>query len=182
MYLPSGATGYLKPVEARLGKVRDSHPRRGPGDNRALDRLTGGAFPGAAIGLIAHDHKKLQLVDLAICYRDVLAQYQLVATATTGRMLQEMVGLPVSCVRSGRDGGDFQIAQFVVGRRVLAVIFLIDPFSRRHDEPELDPVLRVCNLHDIPVATNIATAGAVLNSMALLEGSMMGDRASLAEK
>jgi methylglyoxal synthase len=65
---------------------------------------------------------------------------------------------------------------------MLAVIFLVDPFGRRDDEPEVDPVLRVCNLHDIPVATNIATAAAVLNSLAMLEASLLGDRASVKDK
>ncbi|MFY9614033.1 MAG: methylglyoxal synthase [Candidatus Dormiibacterota bacterium] len=177
MYLSGADTGILNPVDTPDGRVRDSHPSRGPGPGRALSP------PGdSAIGLIAHDHKKAQLVDFAVCYRDVLSRHQLVATATTGMMLQEMVGLDVSCVRAGRDGGDFQIAQFVVGRRMLAVIYLIDPFGRLDNEPELDPVLRVCNLHDIPVATNISTAAAVLNSLAMLEASLSIDRASLADK
>jgi methylglyoxal synthase len=135
-----------------------------------------------AIALIAHNHKKAQLVDFAVCYRDVLSRHDLIATDTTGRMLEDMVGLRVTRVRAGRDGGDFQIAQFVVGRQVSAVVFLIDPFSHRDDEPEIDPVLRVCNLHDIPVATNIATAGAVLNSLAVLDAAVAADRASLADK
>jgi methylglyoxal synthase len=176
VYLSGAATGYLNPVDAPESQVRDSHPRRGPGTDPAL------CPPGdSAIGLIAHDHKKAQLVDFAVCYRDVLSRHQLIATATTGRMLQDMVGLKVSCVRAGRDGGDFQIAQFVVGRRMLAVVFLIDPFVSRETEPDADPVLRVCNLHDIPVATNIATAAAVLNSLAMLEASL-ADRAALEEK
>ena len=111
----------------------------------------------------------------------MLSRHQLIATATTGRMLQDMVGLNVSCVRSGRDGRDFQVAQFVVRRRMLAVIFLIDPFASPETEPDVDPVLRVCNLHDIPVATNIATAAAVLNSLAMLEASL-ADRAALEDK
>lgn len=176
MYLSKTATGYVDTVEMLEGQVRDSLPRRGPGVYRALDPS------GNAIGLIAHDHKKSQLVDFAICYRDILSRHQLVATATTGRMLQDMVGLDVTCVRAGRDGGDFQIAQFVVGRSVLAVVYLIDPFSRRDDEPDVDPVLRVCNLHDIPIATNIATAGAVINSLELLESALAMDRASLEDK
>jgi methylglyoxal synthase len=132
-------------------------------------RVPAASDPRPTIALIAHDHEKVRLVDLAICYRDVLFRHRLMATATTGRMLTEMVGLRVECVRSGMAGGDRQIAEAVAGRCVAAVIFLVDPFSRRAHEPELEPVLRACGLHDIPLATNIATAGAVLHALAVAE-------------
>lgn len=128
-----------------------------------------GLDPRPAVALIAHDHEKVRLVDLAVCYRDVLARHRLIATATTGRMLAEMVGLKVDCVRSGMAGGERQIAQAVAGRGVAAVIFLVDPFSRRPHEPGLEPVMKACSLHDIPLATNIATAGAVLHALAVAE-------------
>src|SRR5258708_9327834 len=76
------------------------------------------ARPGLA--LVAHDHKKIQLIDLAVCYRDVLAAYRLVATRTTGRMLQQIVGLKVECLRSGLDGGGRQIPQCVASGNVSA--------------------------------------------------------------
>jgi methylglyoxal synthase len=138
------------------------------------------ARPGLA--LVAHDHKKIQLIDLAVCYRDVLIQYRLVATATTGKMLQRMVGLEVECMRSGLDGGDRQIAECVATGNVSAVIFLVDPFTRRPHEPEVDAVMRVCNMHDIPIATNVATATALLNSVSLIELYAGGSRASLEDK
>jgi methylglyoxal synthase len=125
--------------------------------------------PRPAIAMIAHDHEKVRLVDLAVCYRDILARHRLIATATTGRMLTDMVGLKVDCVRSGMAGGDRQIAQAVAGRGVAAVIFLVDPCSGRPHEPGLEPVIKACSLHDIPLATNIATAGAVLHALALSE-------------
>ena len=128
-----------------------------------------GADPRPAIALIAHDHEKVRLVDFAVCYRDILARHRLVATATTGRMLTEMVGLEVDCVRSGMAGGDRQIAEAVAGRGVAAVIFLVDPFHGRPHEPGMEPVMRACSLHDIPLATNIATAGAVLHALAVAE-------------
>jgi methylglyoxal synthase len=139
------------------------------------------ARPGLA--LVAHDHKKIQLVDLAVCYRDVLAHYRLVAMATTGRMLQQRVGrLQVECLRSGLDGGDLQIAACVSSGSVSAVIFLVDPFSRRPHEPEVDAVMRVCNVHDIPIATNVATATVLLNSVSLIELYAGGSRTSLEDK
>jgi methylglyoxal synthase len=120
--------------------------------------------PGSqAIALIAHDHKKAQLVDFAICHRDIL---------------REMVGLDVECMRAGRDGGDRQIAECVLGRQVSTVIFLIDPFTKRQHEPDVEPVLKACNLWDIPIATNVATASAVMASIAVIDayGSRGGTR------
>jgi methylglyoxal synthase len=134
------------------------------------------------LALVAHDHKKIQLVDLAICYRDILSSYRLVATATTGKMLRDMVGLDVECLRSGLDGGDRQIADSVAAGGVAAVIFLIDPFTRRPHEPEVGAVLRVCNIHDIPIATNLATATALLNSVSLMELYSASSQSSLEDK
>jgi methylglyoxal synthase len=134
------------------------------------------------LALVAHDHKKVQLVDLAICYRDILSSYRLVATATTGKMLRDMVGLEVECLRSGLDGGDRQIADSVAAGGVAAVIFLIDPFTRRPHEPGVQAVLRVCNIHDIPIATNLATATALLNSVSLVELYAAGNQGSLEDK
>jgi methylglyoxal synthase len=138
------------------------------------------ARPGLA--LVAHDHKKLQLVDLAVCYRDVLAHYRLVATATTGKMLQRMVGLKVECLRSGSAGGDRQVADCVASGGVSAVIFLVDPFTRRPHEPGVEAVMRMCNMHDIPIATNVSTATALLNSVSLIELYAGGSRSSLEDK
>lgn len=147
-------------------------PAEGPYPGTRLRRgQPGPASPDRrpAIALIAHDHEKVRLVDFAVCYRDVLANHRLIATATTGRMLTEMVGLEVDCMRSGVAGGDRQIAEAVVGRGVAAVIFLIDPFHSRPHEPGLMPVMKACSLHDIPLATNIATAGALLRALAVSE-------------
>jgi methylglyoxal synthase len=145
-----------------------------PDEWPTLGRNTPGRVPPArdprpTIALIAHDHEKVRLVDFAVCYRDVLARHRLVATATTGRMLTEMVGLRVDCVRSGIPGGDREVAEAVAGRGVAAVIFLVDPFSRRPQEPGLEHVMKACSLHDIPLATNISTAGAVLHALSVAE-------------
>lgn len=132
-------------------------------------RLAERIDPRPAIVLIAHDHEKVRLIDFAVCYRDVLTRHRLIATATSGRMLTEMVGLEVECVRSGTAGGDRQVAEAVAGRGVAAVIFLVDPFGSRPHEPGLEPVIKACSLHEIPLATNIATAGAVLHALAVTE-------------
>jgi methylglyoxal synthase len=140
-----------------------------------------GLDPRPAVALIANDHEKVRLVDLAVCYRDVLSRHRLIATATTGRMLTEMVGLTVDCVRSGMAGGDRQIAEAVASRGVAAVIFLVDPFSSRTHEPGLEPVMKACSLHDIPLATNIATSKAVLHALAVVE-VQRASRPTLQEK
>ena len=150
----------------------------GPGHPQGLSpRLD----PRPTIAMIAHDREKVRLVDFAVCYRDVLSRHRLLATATTGRMLSEMVGLEVDCVRAGIAGGERQVAEAVAGRRVAAVIFLVDPFSRRPHEPSVDPLMKVCSLHDIPLATNIATARAVLHVVAMAELQQVG-WSSLQEK
>lgn len=122
-----------------------------------------------AIALGAHDHEKVRLVDLAVCYRDVLARHRLIATPTTGWMLKEMVGLRVECLHPGMAGGDSQLAEAVARRGVAAVIFLVNPFSSRPHEPRLEPVIQACSLHDIPLATNVSTASAVLHALAVAE-------------
>ena len=151
-----------------LGPLTQAAPY-GPARLRRGQPMPADLDPRPAIALIAHDHEKVRLVDFAVCYRDVLARHRLIATATTGRMLAEMVGLEVDCVRTGMAGGDRQIAEAVAGRGVAAVIFLVDPFHSRPHEPGLLPVMKACSLHDIPLATNISTAGAVLHALAVTE-------------
>jgi methylglyoxal synthase len=132
--------------------------------------------------LLAHDHKKGQLVDLAICYRDVLADHELISTATTGRMLSQMVGLRPSTLSAGLDGNDEEIAERISDPSICAVIFLTDPFTRRMHEPRLESVLAACSLYDVPLATNVATAGAVLNLVSILAAAGSGDRIPIEEK
>jgi methylglyoxal synthase len=116
------------------------------------------------LAIIAHDGKKADLVAFATFNRGTLARHRLVATATTGRLLREKVGLEVETVLSGPLGGDAQIAAYVAEGRVEAVIFLVDPLSAHPHDPDIRTVLRVCNVHDVPIATNVATADIVLAS------------------
>lgn len=131
-----------------------------------------------ALVLLAHDHKKSQLVDLAICYRDVLARHRLITTVTTGRLLSEMVGLETDSLSGGLDGNDEEITEYIATPSVAAVIFLVDPFTRRPHEPRVEPVISTCSLYDVPLATNLSSAGAILNLLSVLEaaGSTPGVR------
>jgi methylglyoxal synthase len=110
------------------------------------------------LALIAHDGRKADLVAFATYNRDRLAEFDLVATATTGDLLTDKVGLPCQKVLSGPHGGDAQIAAMVAEGRVKAVIFLVDPLTSHPHDPDIQTVLRVCNVHNVPIATNVAAA------------------------
>lgn len=114
------------------------------------------------LALIAHDAKKQEIVDLAEAHRDKLACFDLVATKSTGQLIQEKTGLPVTILQSGPLGGDQQIGSLVVSGIVKAVIFLRDPLSAQPHEPDIAALLRVCDVHNVPLATNLASAAGVL--------------------
>ena len=118
------------------------------------------------IALIAHDQMKDDMIDFAIRHKPLLSRYRLIATETTGKRIQDATNLKVESMASGALGGDTQIAAEIVNREVIAVIFLIDPLNAKPREPELHGLLRVCNLHLVPLATNLGTAEAIANSFA----------------
>src|SRR3990170_5810480 len=110
------------------------------------------------LAVIAHDGRKADLVAWATYNRDRLADFELVATKTTGALLRDKVGLEVESVLSGPMGGDAQIAAMVAEGRIRAVFFFVDPLSAHPHDPDIRTVLRVCNVHDVPLATNVASA------------------------
>ena len=118
------------------------------------------------IALIAHDAKKNDLVDFAIRHKPLLSRYRLVATGTTGKLIQEATNLKIECMASGSLGGDAQIAARIVEGEVIAVIFLIDSLNAKVYEPDIQALLRICNLNLVPLATNLGTAEAIANSFA----------------
>lgn len=118
-----------------------------------------------SIALIAHDHKKNDLVALAKKYANTLARYHLIATGTTGQLVQESTNLAVERMQSGPMGGDTQIAARVVTGDVAGVIFLIDPLYAQPHEPDIQALLRVCEVHNVPLATNLATAEMVIRGL-----------------
>ncbi|SNS41132.1 methylglyoxal synthase [Noviherbaspirillum humi] len=117
------------------------------------------------IALIAHDHKKDEMVDLASEYADVLRQCVLVATGTTGKRLAQEVGLTVERKLSGPMGGDLQIGAELADGRIDCVIFLRDPMTPQPHEPDINALVRACDVHDVPCATNIATARLLLSQL-----------------
>ena len=115
------------------------------------------------LALIAHDSKKDDMVRLVSAWRGQLAQLTLVATAGTGKLIAARTGLPVALMHSGPHGGDQQIGGLVASGQVKAVVFLRDPLMAQPHEPDITALLRVCDVHNVPLATNTATAQAVLH-------------------
>jgi methylglyoxal synthase len=116
------------------------------------------------LAVIAHDGRKADLVAWATYNRLRLAEFNLVATATTGALLRDKVGLEVESVLSGPMGGDAQIAAMVAVGRILAVFFFTDPLSAHPHDPDIQTVMRVCNVHKVALATNVASADLFLAS------------------
>src|SRR6266513_2572680 len=116
------------------------------------------------LAIIAHDGKKADLVAFAAFNRDHLAEFQLVATSSTGRLLMDKVGLEVECLESGPVGGDVQIANRIVQGDIDAVVFMVDPLDKHPHEPDIQTLLRICNVCNVPLATNSATAEALVGS------------------
>nr|WP_241900045.1 methylglyoxal synthase [Deinococcus sp. UR1] len=114
------------------------------------------------VALIAHDKKKLELALFALSHRDTLANFHLVATGTTGGILAKQTGLQVERVLSGPLGGDQQIGARLAEERVLAVFFFRDPLTAQPHEPDVSALVRLCDVHDIPLATNPASAEALM--------------------
>ncbi len=115
------------------------------------------------LALVAHDAMKEAMVALARRHKDRLATLNLVATKSTGELVKQGTGLPVQLMLSGPMGGDQQIGAMVASGTVQAVIFLRDPLTAQPHEPDIAALLRVCDVHDVPLATNVATAEAVLH-------------------
>jgi diacylglycerol kinase (ATP) len=118
------------------------------------------------LALIAHDSQKDALVAFASEYAALLSRYQLIATATTGDRLLQNTPLSVSTLLSGAMGGDIQIAALVAENKIAAVIFLTDSLHTNNCTADIGTMLRMCQLHNVPLATNLATARAVVLSLA----------------
>lgn len=114
------------------------------------------------IALIAHDGKKDDMIRFVRAHRAGLARFRLIATGTTGERIAQATGLPIERMLSGPLGGDAQIAARVAEGRVACIIFLVDPLYAHPHEPDIQGLVRVCNVHNIPIATNEATAQLVL--------------------
>ena len=115
------------------------------------------------IALIAHDAKKDEMVAFIKAHKAELIDFMIIATKSTGQLIHERTGLPVQLLQSSSLGGDQQVGALVANNAVDAVIFLRDPLTAHPHEPDVSALLRVCDVHNVPLATNMATAEAVLH-------------------
>jgi len=117
------------------------------------------------IALIAHDNKKKLMENLCIAYRHILIKHSLFATGTTGRLIEEAANLSVHKYLAGHLGGEQQLGSQVAHNDIDLVVFLRDPVSQKHYEPDINSLMRLCDIHNIPLASNLATAEALLLSL-----------------
>lgn len=117
------------------------------------------------IALIAHDTKKELMVQFCIAYCGVLNRHNLCATGTTGKQVAEATGLKITKYMSGNQGGDQQISAKISCNEIDLLLFFRDPISAKPHEPNEADLLRLCDVHNIPVATNIATAEALIHAL-----------------
>ncbi|HLO94423.1 MAG TPA: methylglyoxal synthase [Burkholderiaceae bacterium] len=117
------------------------------------------------LALIAHDRKKQDMVALAGEFLGLLGRCTLMATGTTGGRLQHECGLQVECLLSGPLGGDLQIGARLAVGGVDAVVFLRDPMTPQPHEPDINALVRACDVHDVPCATNMSSARLLLRAL-----------------
>src|SRR5690606_37076324 len=117
------------------------------------------------IALIAHDKKKAEMVELAKEFEDVLAQHDLFATGTTGLHIMGETGLKIIRMKSGPLGGDQEIGAMIANQKLDLVIFLRDPLTAQPHEPDVNALLRLCDVYQIPLATNRSTAKLLLSKL-----------------
>lgn len=116
------------------------------------------------IALIAHDGKKPNMVSLVMNNLALLKKHKIVATGTTGSLIKAE-GLTVTLLESGPKGGDAQIATMAVEGKLKCVIFLVDPLDVHPHQVDVSMLLRICNVHNVPLATNVATAELLIKEL-----------------
>ena len=110
------------------------------------------------VGLIAHDSKKKLMQNFCIAYKGILSKHSLYATGTTGKLIEEVTNLSIHKFLPGHLGGEQQMGALIENNEMDMVIFLRDPTAPKPNEPDLNDVIRLCDMHNIPMATNLATA------------------------
>jgi methylglyoxal synthase len=117
------------------------------------------------IGLIAHDSKKKLMQNFCVAYRGIMSKNELYATGTTGRLIEEVTNLNVHKFLAGHLGGEQQLSAHIEQNLIDLVIFLRDPLHPKSHEPDVNNVVMVCDTHNIPLATNIATAELLIKAL-----------------
>lgn len=117
------------------------------------------------IALIAHDKKKELMIQFCIAYKGILGKHMLCATGTTGGLIADATGLDVHRFLSGPQGGDQQIGSRIAYNEIDLVLFFRDPLNPENYEPDVFSLLRLCDMHNIPIATNAATAEVLIHGL-----------------
>lgn len=117
------------------------------------------------IGLVAHNSKKKLMQNLCIAYRGILCKHSIFATETTGRLVEEVTNLSVHKFHAGHLGGVQQLCSHIEQNQIDMIIFLRDPLTPQIHEPDVNNIFRLCDMHNIPLATNLATAELLTKSL-----------------
>ena len=117
------------------------------------------------IALIAHDKKKNRMIELAEKFKEVLSHHELYATGTTGRLIEEVTNLSVHKYLAGHLGGEQQLGSEIEHNDIDMVIFLRDPQNPKSHEPDINNIFMLCDVHNIPLATNLATAELMVKAL-----------------
>ena len=117
------------------------------------------------IGFIVHDSKKHLMQNFCIAYRGILSKHELYATGTTGRLIEEAANLNVHKFLAGHLGGEQQMCAMIEQNQMDLVIFLRDPLNPKSHEPDIHKAIRLCDMHNIPLASNVATAELLIKSL-----------------
>lgn len=130
------------------------------------------------IALIAHDKKKDDLIQFVTAYKDTLVIHDLYATGTTGSRIEAEVGIDIHCFKSGPLGGDQQIGSAIADNLMDMVIFFRDPLTAQPHEPDVTALIRLCDVYQIPLATNMGTAEVLLKGIeqGFLDWRLLEDR------
>ncbi len=117
------------------------------------------------IAITAHDAKKELMTQFCIAYCGILSRHKIFATGTTGKLVSDATGLEINCFLSGAQGGDQQIGALIACNEIDMLLIFGDPINSKENEPGTYSLLRLCDVHNVPAATNIATAEALIHSL-----------------
>ncbi len=117
------------------------------------------------IGLVAHDSKKKLMQNFCIAYKGILVKNEVFATGTTGRLVEEVTNIPIHKYLAGHLGGAQQLGAQIEQNQIDLLIFLRDPLTQKSHEPDVNYIVRLCDTHNIPLATNLATAELLIKAL-----------------